>query len=207
MSDNWVVQALQAAFSTWNNKLSEIWSLVTVTPQEFRGGDIWNAIVGINEGLKAVGYGLLVLFFAMGVFQSAASFRDLQRPEYALRHFIRFIAAKVAVSSAMEIMTVIFSICGGIVQSVMSGVGGMASAGVSIPQEMVDAIENVGFLASIPLWLADVTDLGRVLLHAVKNVLDMRLLQPPETVFHRLYGDFLAPNADGGTGAAKRIGN
>ena len=153
MSDNWVVQALQAAFSTWNNKLSEIWSLVTVTPQEFRGGDIWNAIVGINEGLKAVGYGLLVLFFAMGVFQSAASFRDLQRPEYALRHFIRFIAAKVAVSSTMEIMTVIFSICGGIVQSVMSGVGGMASAGVSIPQEMVDAIENVGFLASIPLWL------------------------------------------------------
>ena len=156
MSDNWVVQALQAAFSTWNNKLSEIWSLVTVTPQEFRGGDIWNAIVGINEGLKAVGYGLLVLFFAMGVFQSAASFRDLQRPEYALRHFIRFIAAKVAVSSAMEIMTVIFSICGGIVQSVMSGVGGMASAGVSIPQEMVDAIENVGFLASIPLWLVSI---------------------------------------------------
>lgn len=54
---------------------------------------------------------------------------------------------------------------------------------------------------------SDVADLGSVLLHAVKNVLDMRLLQPPETVFHRLYGDFLAPNADGGTGAAKCIGN
>ena len=97
MSDNWVVQALQSAFEIWNDKLTEIWSLITTTPQEFRGGDIWNAIVGINEGLKAVGYGLLVLFFAMGIFQSAASFRDLQRPEYALRHFIRFIAAKVAV--------------------------------------------------------------------------------------------------------------
>ena len=132
MSDNWVVQALQSAFEIWNDKLTEIWSLITTTPQEFRGGDIWNAIVGINEGLKAVGYGLLVLFFAMGIFQSAASFRDLQRPEYALRHFIRFIAAKVAVSSAMEIMTVVFSICGGIVQSVMSGMGGMVAAGVTI---------------------------------------------------------------------------
>ena len=141
-----VVQALQSAFEIWNDKLTEIWSLITTTPQEFRGGDIWNAIVGINEGLKAVGYGLLVLFFAMGIFQSAASFRDLQRPEYALRHFIRFIAAKVAVSSAMEIMTVVFSICGGIVQSVMSGMGGMVAAGVTIPQEMVDAIENVGFM-------------------------------------------------------------
>ena len=85
MSDNWVVQAMQSAFEIWNDKLTEIWSLITTTPQEFRDGDIWNAIVGINEGLKAVGYGLLVLFFAMGIFQSAASFRDLQRPEYALR--------------------------------------------------------------------------------------------------------------------------
>ena len=47
-----------------------IWSLITTTPQEFRDGDIWNAIVVINEGLKAVGYGLLVLFFAMGIFLS-----------------------------------------------------------------------------------------------------------------------------------------
>ena len=100
--------------------------------------------------VEAAGYGLLVLFFAMSVFQSAAGFRDFQRPEFALRHLIRFVAAKVAVGSAMEIMTVIFAICGGIVQSVMSGIGGMASASVTVPQEMVDTIEAVGFLQSIP---------------------------------------------------------
>ena len=179
VSDNWVVQALQSAFEIWNDKLTEIWSLITTTPQEFRGGDIWNAIVGINEGLKAVGYGLLVLFFAMGIFQSAASFRDLQRPEYALRHFI--IAAKVAVSSAMEIMTVVFSICGGIVQSVMSGMGGMVAAGVTVPQEMVDAIENVGFLASIPLWL--VAMLGNLFITVMSFILIMTVYGR----FFRLY--------------------
>lgn len=171
LSDNWVVQALQSAFNIWNDKLTEIWSLVTTTPQEFRGGDIWNAVVGINEGLKAIGYGLLVLFFAMGIFQSAASFREIQRPEYALRHFIRFIAAKVAVSSAMEIMTVLFSICGGVVQSVMSGVGGMASAGVTVPPEMVDAIESVGFLHSIPLWI--VAMLGNLFITIMSFILIM----------------------------------
>ena len=134
LSDNWIVGNLQSAFNTWNDKLAEIWSLITTTPQEFRGGDIWTVIVGINDGLKAVGYGLLVLFFAMSVFQSAAGFRDFQRPEFALRHLIRFVAAKVAVGSAMEIMTVIFAICGGIVQSVMSGIGGMAYASVTVPQ-------------------------------------------------------------------------
>ena len=153
MSDNWIVGNLQSAFNTWNDKLTEIWSLVTISPQTFRGGAIWTAIVNINEAMKAVGYGLLVLFFAMSIFQSAASFRDFQRPEFVLRHFIRFLLAKVAVGSAMEIMTSLFSVCGGIVQTVMGSIGGMASASVSVPQEIIDAIEDVGFLASIPLWL------------------------------------------------------
>ena len=74
MSDNWVVGNLQSAFDTWNDKLTEIWSLITTTPQTFRGGAIWTTIVTINDALKAVGYGLLVLFFAMGIFQSAVSF-------------------------------------------------------------------------------------------------------------------------------------
>ena len=153
MSDNWIVGNLQSAFETWNGKISEIWSLITTTPQAFHGGAIWTTIVTINEALKAVGYGLLVLFFAMSVFQSAVSFRDFQRPEFVLRHFIRFLLAKLAVGSAMDIMTGIFSVCGSVVQTVMNSIGGMASASVSVPQEIVDAIEGVGFLASIPLWL------------------------------------------------------
>ncbi len=48
------------------------------------------------------------VFFAMGVFQSAASFREIQRPEFALRHFIRFAGAKVAVGYSLEIMLAIF---------------------------------------------------------------------------------------------------
>ena len=153
LSDNWIVGNLQSAFNTWNGKLTEIWSLITTTPETFRGGTVWGTIVTINDAMKAVGYGLLVLFFAMSIFQTAASFRDFQRPEFVLRHFIRFVLAKLAVGSAMEIMTGIFSVCGGIVQTVMGGIGGMAAASITVPQEIVDAIEGVGFLASIPLWL------------------------------------------------------
>ena len=153
LSDNWIVGNLQSAFNTWNGKLTEIWALITTTPEGFRGGTVWGTIVTINDAMKAVGYGLLVLFFAMSIFQTAASFRDFQRPEFVLRHFIRFVLAKLAVGSAMEIMTGIFSVCGGIVQTVMGGIGGMAAASITVPQEIVDAIEGVGFLASIPLWL------------------------------------------------------
>ena len=171
MSDNWVVGNLQSAFNTWNAKLTEIWSLVTTTPQEFRGGDIWNAVVAISEAMTGIGYGLLVLFFAMGVFQSAAGFRELQRPEFALRHFIRFAGAKVAVGSTMELMTTVYAICGGVVQSVMGKVGGMAGAGITLPDEIVSAIENVGFLASIPLWL--VSFLGSLFITVMSFILIM----------------------------------
>ena len=181
MSDNWIVGNLQSAFHTWNDKLAEIWALITTTPQEFRGGGIWTAIVNINDGLQAVGYGLLVLFFAMGIFQSAASFRDFQRPEFAVRHFIRFILAKTAIGYGMELMLAIFNICGGIVQSIMGGVGGMASAAVSVPQEMVDTIESIGFLESIPLWL--VTVLGSLFI----TILSFILIMTVYGRFFRLY--------------------
>lgn len=171
MSDNWIVGNLQSAFETWNGKLTEIWSLITTTPETFRGGAIWGTILDINDGLKAVGYGLLVLFFAMSIFQSAASFRDFQRPEFALKHLIRFVGAKVAVGATMDIMTAIFSICGGIVQSVMSHVGGLAGASVALPQEIVDAIEEVGFLASIPLWLVSL--LGSLFITVMSFILIM----------------------------------
>ena len=38
MSDNWVVSTLEDALNNWNNKLAEIWSLVSQTPESFRGG-------------------------------------------------------------------------------------------------------------------------------------------------------------------------
>ena len=63
MSDNWVVQNLENALETWNEKLSEIWTLITTTPQNFKGGNIWKVIVDINGAVQAIGLALLVLFF------------------------------------------------------------------------------------------------------------------------------------------------
>ena len=119
---------------------------MTQTPETFKGGQIWGVIVNIHSALVGVGYGLLVLFFAMGIFSSAASFRELQRPEFALRHFIRFLFAKVAVGRGMEIMTAIFAICGGVASTVMGSMGTAVTQTATLPAEIVTAIENVGFM-------------------------------------------------------------
>lgn len=138
-------------------------------------------IVNIHNGMVGVGYGLLVLFFAIGIFQSAASFRDFQRPEFALRHFIRFILAKLAVGSCMEIMTAIFSVCGGIVSTVMGSVGGSISTAATLPAEIVTAIDSLGLLESIPLWLVSL--LGSLFI----TVMSFILLLTVYGRFFRLY--------------------
>lgn len=179
--DNWIIGTLENALSTWNEKLTEIWSLIAQSPATFKGGTIWGVIQTISNSLVGIGYGLLVLFFAMGVFQSAASFRELQRPEFALRHFIRFIGAKVAVGYAMDIMLAVFSICNGIAHKTMSGIGGAVTAAAALPQEIADTVNALGFLDAIPLWL--VALLGSMII----TVLSFILVLTVYGRFFRLY--------------------
>ena len=54
-SGNWIVDNLNSALSTWNDKLAEIWTLISASPENFKGGGVWSVIVNINDGLKAVG--------------------------------------------------------------------------------------------------------------------------------------------------------
>lgn len=181
MSDNWIVANLENAFATWNDKMTEIWELVTMSPQAFKGGNIWRIVTGINGGLQAIGYGLLILFFAMSIFKSTASFRDFQRPEYALKHFIRFVAAKVAITYALDLMTVIYSICGGVVESIAGSLGGIGGAAVTLPAAIETAVEDAGFWASIPLWL--VTILGSLFITVMSFIMIMTVYGR----FFRLY--------------------
>lgn len=169
MENNWIVENLVNAFETWNTKIAEIWQLVSMTPQEFKGGLVWDVMVGINGSLKAFGYALIVLFFAMNIFKSTASFQDFKRPETVWRFFIRFIAAKTAVGLGMDIMTTLFNICLGVITTATGYFGGMTSAAVTLPQEIADEITNLGFLASIPLWL--VTLIGSLFITVMSFIL------------------------------------
>ena len=178
MSDNWIVQNLNSALETWSEKLAEIWTLLTQNPETFKGGGIWNVIVNINDALKAIGYGLLVLFFAVGLVKTCGSFTDLKKPEHALKAFIRFALAQGAVMYGMELMNSIFSIVQGVISRIMSG-SGMTDGGVTeLPAEIIEKVESVGMLESIPLWI--VTLLGSLLITVLSFVMIL-------TVYGRMF--------------------
>ena len=152
MSDNWVVQHLVNTLNTWNEKLAEVWQLLSMSPENFKGGGIWRVMLNINGSLQAIGLALLVLFFLSGVVKTSANLGEIKRPEHALKLFIRFAIAKGVVTYGLSLMMGIFSVIQGVVSRIMrtSGITGTSKA--ALPQEMVKAIEDCGFFESIPLW-------------------------------------------------------
>ena len=152
MSDNWIVQNLQNALGVWDGKLAEIWTLITQSPQEFRGGAIWGVVQSIHGSMQAISYALLVLFFVVGVMRTCGSFAELKKPEHALKLFIRFALAKATITYGMELMLALLSIVQGVISSILRAAGVGASAQTMLPEEIVTAIESADFFSSIPLW-------------------------------------------------------
>ena len=152
MSDNWIVQNLQNALDTWNGKLAEIWQILTQSPENFKGGGIWQVIVQIHGALQAIGYALLVLFFVVGVVKTCGSFTEVKRPEHALKIFIRFAIAKGVVTYGLELMMALFNIIQGVTSTIMQTAGFGSTEDTVLPDEIIEAVEDCGFFESIPLW-------------------------------------------------------
>ena len=120
---NWIVENLRNALAMWNAKLTEIWALMSQSPDEFKGGAVWDVMVNINDALQA------------------------------LKLFIRFALAEAAITFCMDILLMLFRIAQGAISVIMSSSGIIPSAATELPQEVITAITNVGFWDSIPLWI------------------------------------------------------
>ena len=182
MSDNWVVQNLENALNTWNEKLAEIWQLITQSPENFKGGAIWGVMRSIHGGLQAVGLALLVLFFVVGVMRTCGSLAETKRPETALKLFIRFALAKGVVTYGLELMMALFRIVQGVISTIMSSAGFGAAQQTVLPSEIVNAVEECGFFESIPLWA--VTLIGGLFITVLSFVMIM-------TVYGRFFKLYL----------------
>ena len=151
-SEKWVVENLRNALRGWESKLNEIWQLLTMSPEDFRGGGIWRVVMNVHEAMMAIGLSLLVLFFVMGVVKTCGSLAEVKRPELAVKLLIRFVLAKAVVTYGAELMMAVLDIGQGMVTKVLHTAGGNGNSGVELPESIVTAIEECGFLESVPLW-------------------------------------------------------
>ena len=168
-SNNWIVEILQKALGTWSYFLRLIWSLLTTSPADFKGGAIWEIMVNIHEGIKGIAYGLLVLFFVVGVVRTTTNFSEIKRPEQALKLFLRFAIAKAVITYSMDLMQAIFRIIQGIMTQVTTSGGSVVADGVDLPDSIIMKIEACGFFESIPLWLVSL--IGALLIAVLSCIL------------------------------------
>ena len=151
-SGNWIIDNIVNALNVWNDKLQEIWQIITQSPENFKGGGIWGVVLSINAALKAIGYALLVLFFVVGIVKTCGSFAEVRRPEHAAKLFIRFILAKAVVGYGLDLMMALFRIVQGVISTTMNTAGLTTQAAVTMPEEMTAAIQALRFWQSIPAW-------------------------------------------------------
>ena len=182
MSDNWIVQNLENALETWNDKLGEIWTILTQSPMDFKGGEIWDVVSNIHGALQAIGFALLVLFFVSGVVKTCGSFAEVKRPEQVFKIFIRFAIAKGMVTYGLELILLIFKIVQGIILSITGMEGFEAATATEIPEEIKIAISECSFLESIPLWA--ITMIGSLVIIVLAFIMVM-------TVFGRFFKMYL----------------
>lgn len=151
-SGNWVIDNLNNALDTWNDKLTEIWQIITQSPELFKGGSIWQVILKINGAVEAIGLALLVLFFVIGVVKTCSSLADVKKPEHAFKLFVRFAIAKAVVTYGLDLMLAIFKIVQGLMSTIMETAGLGTITKTVLPQEIITAVKDCGFFESIPLW-------------------------------------------------------
>lgn len=182
LSENWVIDNLENSLNTWNEKLGEIFTLITESPQTFKGGSIWEVILNIHSAVQGIGIALLVLFFLIGVMKSCSSLNEIKRPEQAIKLFIRFVIAKVLVTNGLELMLATFDIVQGVISTIMKTTGITGATQAILPSEIISAVENVSFLKSIPLWA--VTLIGGLFITVLSFIMIM-------TVYGRFFKLYL----------------
>ena len=182
LSENWVIDNLENSLNTWNEKLGEIFTLITESPQTFKGGSIWEVILNIHSAVQGIGIALLVLFFLIGVMKSCSSLNEIKRPEQAIKLFIRFVIAKVLVTNGLELMLATFDIVQGVISTIMKTTGITGATQAILPSEIITAVENIGFLKSIPLWA--VTLIGGLFITVLSFIMIM-------TVYGRFFKLYL----------------
>ena len=135
------------------NMLDKMWSILTTSPQNFKGGGIWSVITTINGVLGAIGTALLVLFFTVGVIKTCGSFAELKKPETAVKVFIRFAISKALIDNCLSLLVDFVTI----VQDVIKRITDSSSIGTALeftsPSDVQSSFESVGILdGAIPIW-------------------------------------------------------
>ena len=168
------IDILQNGLNTWNEKLKQIFDILTTSPQDFAGGAVYEVIKTLNGAMQSIGLSLLVIFMLVGVIKKSTSFEDMKRPEQILKLFLRFVIGKGVITYGMPLMVEIFSVSLGIIGKL--NVPQLNN--ISVAQELITAAQDLGFFDNLLLSILAFVGSGAMTVISLLIIL---------TVFGRLF--------------------
>ena len=180
MDYSFISSLLQGALDIWSDNLELMYELLTTSPESFRSGEIYSHIRTLAGSLQGVAYALFTLFFLAGIIRQFSSFSELMRKEAAVKILLRFALGKILIDLGAELMSAIISIGQGIISVAIKG-GGVSASKLLLPEEISAAVDKLGFLQSIPVFVI------AILCAIVVWVLSMKMILTVYGRFFRIY--------------------
>lgn len=138
---------LQSALNKWSDKYSEIFTILTTSPENFQGGTIWGIVSDILTVLQGIGVSLLIIFFFYGLIKSGISYRDVFRnPKNIIFTFLRFFIANFFVVNSLNILLYTLQFFQGIMTDIQTTA---TTITFTVPANITTALENADFWASV----------------------------------------------------------
>lgn len=147
-----IIYWLENGLNTWNGNLEKILGLLTMTTRDFNGGLYWT-MWDIYMAFLPIGSALLVTFFFAGLIKSTGSVVELKRPEILFKNFVRLAIAEYFLSHSWGLMVKAMNLAISLIQTAFQASGMGSLSGESIPDAVTAAVQDLGFWASIPVWV------------------------------------------------------
>ncbi|MGN9019672.1 hypothetical protein ACTNBM_11815 [Lachnospiraceae bacterium HCP1S3_C3] len=144
-----ILALLEMVFGFWNNQISLVFDMLSQSPADFKNGDPWAVIEGIEPIFVAVGSSLVVLFFVIGFCSESIDVREEMRFEVILRMLIRLGLAEWFVANNVTIMKAFFTSIGNLVSLLSQG----SYTEISIDSTQADIIKDLGFGESLVMLI------------------------------------------------------
>lgn len=144
-----ILALLEMVFGFWNNQISLVFDMLSQSPTDFKNGDPWAVIEGIEPIFVAVGSSLVVLFFVIGFCSESIDVREEMRFEVILRMLIRLGLAEWFVANNVTIMKAFFTSIGNLVSLLSQG----SYTEISIDSTQADIIKDLGFGESLVMLI------------------------------------------------------
>lgn len=144
-----ILDLLKTVVAFWNDKIGLVFDMLGTSPTSFKDGGPWKVVSNLEPTFVAVGSSLVVLFFVIGFCSESIDVKEEMRFETILRMLMRIGIAEWLVSNNVSIMKAFFSTAGNLVNVITNS----EFEELTIPQDMQDVIENLGFGESLIMMI------------------------------------------------------